>query len=41
MWILDLDGERQIIVASNTPDTPADVKSQLETMVASLEIEPR
>jgi hypothetical protein len=41
MRILDLDGERQTIVVSNTPATPADVAAQLEAMVASMEIEPR
>ncbi len=41
MWILDLDGERQLVVVSNAPGTPADVNAQLEAMVASLEIEPR
>ena len=41
MRILDLDGERQVVVTSNTPTTPADVTAQLEAMMASLEIEPR
>ena len=41
MWILDVDGERQLIVASDAPGTPADVTAQLEAMVASMEIEPR
>ena len=41
MRILDLDGERQVVVASNTPSTPANVRLQLEAMLVSLEIEPR
>ena len=41
MWILDVEGERQLIVASDAPGTPADVTAQLEAMVASMEIEPR
>ena len=40
MYILDLGGERQITVVSNTPSTPADVTEQLEEMLASLVIEP-
>ena len=40
MWILDVDGERQLVVASNTQFTPNVVRAQLEAMVASLEIEP-
>ncbi|MET0888208.1 MAG: hypothetical protein ABWX92_17355 [Mycetocola sp.] len=41
MWILDVDGVRQLIVASDSPGTPADVTAQFEAMVASMEIEPR
>ena len=41
MWILDIDGVRQLIVASDAPGTPNPVRAQLEAMVASLEIEPR
>ena len=41
MWILDIDGVRQLIVASDAPGTPADVTAQLEAMVASMEIESR
>ena len=41
MRILDLDGERQTVVVSNTPGTPTDVNAQLEAMMASLEIKPR
>ena len=40
MRILDLDGERQVVVISNTPKTPADITAQLEAMMASLEIVP-
>lgn len=41
MWILDLDGDRQTVVVSNTPGTPTKVNAQLEAMMESLEIEPR
>ena len=33
MRILDVDGERQLIVTSNTPGTPGNVTAQLEAMV--------
>ena len=41
MYILDVDGERHLVVVSNAPDTPADVNAQLDAMMESLEIEPR
>ena len=41
MRILDLDGERHLVVVSNAPGTPADVNAQLKAMMESLEIEPR
>ena len=38
--ILDVDGERLVLLSSYTPDTPADIKDQLDAMFASLEVEP-
>ena len=41
MYILDVDGERHLVVVSNSPGTPTDVNAQLDAMMESLEIEPR
>jgi hypothetical protein len=40
MWILDMDGARQITVTSHTPATPPDVAQQLEDIFDSLVIRP-
>lgn len=40
IYILDLDGERQTIVVSHTPDTSTDITEQLEELLISLEISP-
>ena len=41
MYILDVDGERHLVVVSNSPGTPTDVNAQLDAMMESLDIEPR
>lgn len=38
--ILDLDGARQTVVISHTPDTSTDIAEQLEQLLISLEISP-
>jgi hypothetical protein len=38
--ILDLGGTRQVVIASTTPATPRDVVARLDSLVASLVIEP-
>lgn len=40
IYILDLDGDRQTIVVSHTPDTSTDIAEQLEELLVSLEISP-
>lgn len=40
IYILDLDGERETIVVSHTPDTSADIAEQLEDLLISLDVSP-
>jgi hypothetical protein len=40
IYVLDLRGDRQIVVVSHTPGTPADVAEQLDELLESLVISP-
>ena len=40
LWILDLDGARHVLVKSYFPTTPTEWQSDIDQMVASIEIQP-
>ena len=40
MWVVDVDGDPMLVMASHLPDTPAGTLGQLRAMVASIEFVP-
>lgn len=40
VWVVDVEGDRVLIVAQHFPDTPAETVTQLEEMVESIRFQP-